>query len=379
MELIMVPMNAYRNFFILLTVFFGVLFPGCKNHSRIYPRTEWQEALPGKVGISEAGLDQAIDYLRMNSGRDGVEELVIIRNGYLIFRGDSVRKVHGVWSMTKSFTSTVLGLLIQDGKCSLNTLAGEYVPDLKNHYGTVTLKHFATMTSGYRAVGDEPRGDYKHGPSLTPFLPDPVPLFPPGEKFAYWDSAMNEFANVLSQVAEGPLDMIFKGRIAEKTGIRPEEWYWGDLGRYQGIRINSGAGNHTRMEISALAVARLGLLFLRRGNWDGNQLISEDWVEQATRVQVPASLPLAGFIGQGPGVYGYNWWVNGIGPEGRRKWPDAPAGTYSASRYNNNDLFVIPEWDMVIVRLGMDQSDFLITDAVYNQFISLIGRSFDPE
>lgn len=372
-------MKAHLVFFILVTVCFSIIFPGCINHSKVYPGIEWQEESPRNLGFSQSGLDEAIDFLRLNSGRDGVEELVIIRNGFLIFRGDSVRKVHGIWSMTKSFTSTVLGLLIQDGKCKLNTYAREYVPDLEDVYGMVTLRHFATMTSGYRAIGDEPRGDYKHGPSLTPFLPDPVPLFAPGEKFAYWDSAMNEFANVLSQIAGESLDILFKERVAERIGIRPDEWKWGDWGSYQGIRINSGAGNHTRMEISALAVARFGYLFLRQGKWDEDQLISKDWVEQATRVQVPATLPLAGFVEQGPGMYGFNWWVNGIGPEGKRKWPDAPADTYSASGYNNNDMFVIPEWDMVIVRLGMDQSDFLMTDEVYNQFLLLVRQAIGHE
>jgi hypothetical protein len=54
------------------------------------------------------------------------------------------------------------------------------------------------MTSGYRAVGDEPRGDYLHGPSPTPFTPGPPLFAPPGSRYAYWDSAMNQFAHVLT-------------------------------------------------------------------------------------------------------------------------------------------------------------------------------------
>jgi CubicO group peptidase (beta-lactamase class C family) len=117
-------------------------------------------------------------------------------------------------------------------------------------------------------------------------------------------------------------------------------------------------------------------LFLNRGKWKGEQLISGAWIEQATRVHVPASLPLERLSGaDGRGVYGYNWWVNGIKPDGKRKWPGAPPGTYSASGYNNNDMFIIPEWNMVIVRLGLDQRELTITDTIYSTFIQKLGRA----
>ena len=75
----------------------------------------------------------------------------------------------------------------------------------------------------------------------------------------------------------------------------------------------------------------------------------------------------------GRGVYGLNWWTNSLTADGKRKWPGAPPNTYAASGYNNNDIFVIPEWDMVIVRLGLDQSQLRITDAIYSQFIRKVG------
>ncbi|WP_439481110.1 hypothetical protein [Cyclobacterium plantarum] len=80
---------------------------------------------------------------------------------------------------------------------------------------------------------------------------------------------------------------------------------------------------------------------------------------------------------QGSGVYGFNWWVNGILPNGERKWPDAPPGTFGAWGHNNNNIFIIPEWNMVIVRLGLDQSDGEITDKIKSQFIKKISESFN--
>lgn len=98
-----------------------------------------------------------------------------------------------------------------------------------------------------------------------------------------------------------------------------------------------------------------------------------DW-QQATRVQVPAALPLghaeSGIDGRG--CYGFGWWVNGVCPGGGRKWPGAPASTFAASGYSNNDVFVIPQWRMV-VRLGLDERGLKIGDETYGPFLAMAG------
>ena len=326
--------------------------------------------------MDSAKLQKAIAILEQTVGKDGGHELVIVRNGRMIWHGDSIDKVHGVWSFTKVFTSTALGLLIDDGKCSLDTLAKNVLPTMAASFPEVTLRHFTTMTSGYRAIGDEPQGTYKHGPSVTPFTPSPEPLFaPPGSRFAYWDSAMNQFANVLTRIAGEPLEDLFQRRIADPIGMNREKWDWGDWGKVDGLVVNGGSGNKSGpMKISAREAARFGLLFLNHGNWNGKQLLSESWIRKATQVQVPATLP-HGFperATEGPGEYGFNWWVNGIKPDGKRKFPDAPAGVYCGAGHNNNRCFIIPEWNMVIVRLGLDGS---AGDRVWNAFLAEVGRA----
>jgi len=343
----------------------------------VFPGQDWQRVPPESQQVAPGKLEAAVSYLRENSGPDGVNELVIIRNGYLIWAGPNIEKVHGVWSLTKSFTSTVLGLLVDDGKATVDTMAKDYVPGMAKDYPGVTLKHFATMTSGYYAVGDQPRGSYRHGPSPTPFVPGRPPLFVPGEKYAYWDSAMNQFANVLTRIAHEPIEDLFKRRIADPIGMNTEKWDWGDFGQVDGIIVNGGSGNHNRhMFICARELARFGHLFLNRGNWNGKQLISQRWIRAATSPHVPASTPLGHeSSADGRGVYGFNWWTNGIKADGRRKWPGAPPGTFAASGYNNNDLFVVPEWNMVIVRLGLDERQFKITDAIYGTFLQKVGQA----
>jgi CubicO group peptidase (beta-lactamase class C family) len=374
----------------LLTVLFPAGFAGADEAKMRFPGKQWEVVQPQAEGLDPARLNEAIEVLKKHVGRDEAKELVIVRRGRIVWLGDDVDKVHGIWSCTKSFTSTVLGLLITDGKCSLETKAAELFPPLADKYPAVTLRHFTTMTSGYRAEGDaEATGGYLHGPSSRPFEPA-EPLFSPGEKYAYWDSAMNTFGLCLTSAAGEPLDELLKRRIMDPIDADPAKWKWGDRGPREfgprEIKVNSGSGNAGgHVHISARELARFGHLMLNEGKWRDRQLIPAEWVRAATQVQVPADVP-DGFPRSeipGSGVYGYNWWVNGKLPRdtvgGLRgcqlRYPDAPPRTFVASGHNNNRLWVVPEWGLVIVRLGQDQGDRRLRPEGENAFFKQIAAS----
>jgi CubicO group peptidase (beta-lactamase class C family) len=317
----------------------------CDGFSPVLPAAEWQERSPADVGLDATSLDDAMSYLASVSGDQGTEQALVVRCGYLVWQGADIDNRHNVWSVTKSFTSTVLGLLVDDGQCTTQTLAQDWLSSLQASYPDVTLGHFATMTSGYDGGGDQ---------SDTPFSPT-APLFAPGAAYQYWDSAMNQFGNALTRVAGGDLESLFESRVAEPIGMVGSDWDWGDWGTVDGMLVNGGAGNKSRgIHVTARQLARFGLLMLHRGSWDGVQLISASWVDEATTVQVPPSVPAHTGGANGPGLYGYNWWVNGIKPDASRRWPLAPSDTYAAMGYNHNRMYVIPSWGMVIVRLGTD-------------------------
>lgn len=80
---------------------------------------------------------------------------------------------------------------------------------------------------------------------------------------------------------------------------------------------------------------------------------------------------------QAPGYYGYNSWTNGTDSEGSRNWLGAAPDTYSASGYNNNAMFVVPRWNMVVVGLGLDQNDGRISDEGYGEFHHGVGQSIE--
>ena len=344
-----------------------------------FPGEEWQERTPESQGIDSSQLHATLKYLESQCGKDGIHEVVIIRNGYLIYQGDRVEKRRSVASVGKVFTSTVLGLLIDEGKCTLDTSACDYDPLLKEYYPAVRLRHFATMTSGYDAKGHHERhlnavgngkGDW--GPNACAVV---QPLFAPGEKYLYYDEAMFMFGRVLTAIAQEPMKDYLTRRIGDLIGMGDWAWNSGRLVEpINGIPVNWGCG---MVHVNAKQLARLGHLYLNQGKWNGRQLISQQWVAQATRNQVPISIGLIMDSRQveGRGIYGYHWWTKGTSPTKGENLPDAPEGTFYRSGAGHNMLFVVPKWNMVIVRLGNDGSS-LKQMGTWNAVFRRIGASF---
>lgn len=337
-----------------------------RGQQMVFPRAEWETATPESLGINSLRLNSAVEYLHPNFN-SSQRDLVIIRNGRLVWEspGSHVRKE--VASVTKSFTSTVLGLLIDDGQASLETRAADFVPSLDEDYPVVTFRHLATLTSGYQNVGT----------FGTPAYWDPAePFFPPGEQFYYYGPAIDQLSNAMTQIAGEPIADLFRRRIADPIGM--SGWYWEDSSPYDPpgsvAAVNPGRFG---LEISARDAARFGHLFLNRGVWDGQQLISAEWVDEATRVQVSPTLPeYPANFGLGPGVYGYNWWVNGIKPDDIRLFSDAPASLFLASGARDNEIFVLPTWKMVVAKTADSDTTDLLR---WNGFMKQIGSALLPD
>ncbi len=339
----------------------------------VFPGREWEMTTPQSQRVDPRLLSAAVDYLAAHAGSNGVKRMVIVRNGRMIWKGAEADVQQGVWSVTKAFTSTAHGLLIEDGRCTLDTLAKDHDPSLAELYPAVTLRHLATMTSGIDGVGGSYDADDQGRSDANALVVPQRPFFAPGTKYMYWDEATQHYGYVLTQIAGEPLHDYLKRRILDPIGITRFDWKLDSTGK-----VPNWTGG---IEISASDLARFGLLFLNRGRWEDQQLVRAEWVAEATRVQVPATIPnaLPGSNRQGAGIYGYHWWPNGRTPDGKQHWPHAPLGTYERSGYNNNDLFVIPAWNMVVVRLGLDERENKITTKEYDGFLRMLGDAIlDP-
>lgn len=345
------------------------LFVSCSEGKKeglpmVFPTGEWEERNPEALGINSQKLQEALDYLASESGEDGLEEVFIVRKGYVIYKGDSIYKKHNIYSSSKSFTSTVLGILTDQGSLSEDTYAREIDTVMAEMYPEVQLKHFSSMTSGYSGKGSTRWNEVSEDWSWTPYAID-TPLFAPGTQYAYWDEAQMMFGRLLTMHTGKTLKSIFDENIGNFIGMG--EYKWNPEQEVNGVEINNGC---TNVMINAEQLARFGHLYLNEGNWDGQQLLSKEWVEKATQNQVFTDTVADTDRNHvdGRGCYGYNWWVNGMMPTGKYHMPDAPKSLYYASGLHNNMCFVIPEWDMVFVRRGEDGNPVKGKPFVYNEF-----------
>ena len=338
-----------------------------------FPGTDWQEISPEEQGVDSVRLIAAMNYLGDTYGGAGVSEAIVMRNGYMIWKGSNIDEIHTIHSCTKTFTSTILGLLIDDGKCNLDDLAVKYVPDLAEtypEYAMIKLRHLASMTSGYDGERGE-KTDEKPWGDERKYLNPVAPLFAAGTAYKYHDAAVHLLGHIITRIAGEPMEDVFRRRIADPIGMKRSKWI--DLGIVDGVLFNSPSGIYNGgIHITAREMARYGYLYLNRGNWNGKQLISPDWVDQATVNHVPASF--RALSGRGSGRYGFFWWTNGIKADGNRPWPLAPPGTYGARGGSSNYCFVIPEWNMVIVRLeAASRLSFRNSDSVLDTFFGMVS------
>jgi CubicO group peptidase (beta-lactamase class C family) len=313
---------------------------------------------------------EALSYLKSKSFQDGNSQVMIIHNGRVVYEGDSTYKRHNIYSCSKGFTSTVLGLLIDDKRIKLDDYAAKYVSDLIQYYPTVSFRHFATMTSGYSAAGRSRWNDENADWSYKPYIPE-KPHFAPGTQYEYWDEAQMMYGRTLTKILGKTMEQYLKEKITNQIGLG--EWTWDTEGTVNGIPINNGC---TGVTMNAQQLAKWGLLFLNNGNWNGKQVISKKWCQMATTNQVGAAVPI--FQGdravtQGSGSYGFNWWVNSR--NGLSRLPDAPVNVAYLSGLNHNVCCIIPEWNMVIVRMGTDKNPSEPKHLVWNMFLKKMGEA----
>jgi CubicO group peptidase (beta-lactamase class C family) len=193
--------------------------------------------------------------------------------------------------------------------------------------------------------------DRHHEHVLSYLTPGP-PLFAPGTSFKYHDPAVHLLGYILTRVSGIPLAETIKTRVVHPIGMK--HFTWSDYGDRDGILFNNPAGtpgpNQGGVYSNALDLARYALLYLNEGVWNGKSILDPSFVKMATSTQVPAKRPTKYY--DLTGRYGFFWWTNGVRADGTRPWPAAPPRTFNAHGAGRNFIFVVPEWNLILVRLS---------------------------
>ncbi|NQT00806.1 MAG: serine hydrolase, partial [Planctomycetes bacterium] len=296
----------------------------------------------------------------------GTKTLLVIKNDKIVYEwyASGWRPVqrHYTASLAKALVGGVsLMFALNDGRLSIDEPACKYIPEWRGNpkKSKITIRHLATHSSGIEdAEQDEiphfelpgwKGGFWKKDPDPFTLSRDKAPIiFPPGTKFAYSNPGMAMLSYVVTTSLQGTehtdVRTLLRERIMRPIGVKDDEWSigYGQTYKVNGLNLiaNWGGGSYT-----ARAVARVGRLMLRKGNWQGRQLIDSKCVEEVVKY---AGTPLpdrpAGEPNPGSGL---GWWTNFDGV-----WAKVPRDAFGGAGAGNQVLLVVPSLDLIIVRNG---------------------------
>jgi CubicO group peptidase (beta-lactamase class C family) len=251
--------------------------------------------------------------------------------------------LHGVMSVTKSFASTLIGIAIDKGDIKgtdedLLAFFPEYKKELSaDNKGAIKLRDVLSMSSGFD--WDETTTDYTdpRNPAFRMYTAEDIIgyLFarpvkdPPGKTFVYNTGLATLLGTMIERRSGLKFNEFAQKYLFGPLGISTYELSYIDKARKIPA---SGSGLHIRPR----DMAKLGYLFLRKGEWKGKQIVSAAWVEEATREHVKvAPQVLTG--------YGYQWWLDRFEIGGKT------IEGYAALGYGGQGIYVFPALDAVIV------------------------------
>ncbi|HEY1931104.1 MAG TPA: serine hydrolase [Acetobacteraceae bacterium] len=303
-----------------------------------------------EAGFFEAPPDNEIlGPIRARGPANGL----ILRDGSIVASWGDPLQVDFTFSAAKSYLSLLAGIAVADGLiASLDEPVAQRVQDggfEAPHNARITWRHLLQQTSewegtlfGKSDVIDRNRSLVLEGKGRKG---DPRPLRAPGTFWEYNDVRVNRLALALLRVLRRPLPEVFRARIMQPIGAS-DDWRWHgyrtSMVEIEGRMTESvSGGSHWGggVEIHAEDQARIGLLMLQRGVWNGRNVLPSAWIEESLQ---PCPL--------NPN-YGLLWWLN----TGGARYPSGPASGFYASGAGGNITWVDPEHRIVAVMRWMER------------------------
>lgn len=252
-----------------------------------YPTSEWTRVNePDDLGWSRAALANAYEF----ASSMGSSAIMIVQDGVIVSAWGSVAEITGIASMRKSLLSALIGIHEAEGTIDLNaTLADLGIDDCEPALTLVekqaTVADLLTSRSGiYHAAADQ-------SPAILPRRG----IHRPGEQWFYNNWSFNVLGVILERLTGVPIAEDFSCRIARPLRMQdfqPQHFYF--------KTIPQSVHPAYKIRMSARDLARVGLLFMNSGRWDGMQLIPEEWVSRSVKPYTD--------LGRGAG-FGYSWWT----------------------------------------------------------------------
>ncbi len=253
---------------------------------------------PEAQGVSSAHVRAFIE--TADQQVDTMHSFMLLRHGQVVtecwWGPESAEKPHVLYSLSKSFTSTAVGLAVAEGKLSLDDPVLKFFPEdapeqPSDKLKAMRVRDLLTMSTGHQT---EPKFTPDQ-PWVKSFLAHPVE-HKPGTHFQYNSPATYTCSAIVQKLSGQTVLDYLKPRLFAPLGIEGAEWSTSP----QGISAG-GWGLFLKTE----DIAKFGQLLLQKGRWNGKQLLPADWVEQATSKQVSNGSNPASDWDQG---YGFQFW-----------------------------------------------------------------------
>jgi CubicO group peptidase (beta-lactamase class C family) len=308
---------------------------------------QWSTSRPADSGIDAAALDSIYSDMAQEANHD-LKGIVIVRDGHLVsehyFNGDSAISLHDIRSATKSVTSLLMGIAIQEKLVgSVEDPISLYLPGLpKDGKEKITIKDLLNMRSGLAADDGDPASpgneDTLDQSSDWIRTVNSVPMKrAPGTQYLY--CSINAFlaGAIIENASHTSLDQFARTNLFDPLGIHKYTW------RHVPIDRTTGQGN---LSITARDEAAIGELMLNDGVVNGRRILTHDWVTKslASQVAISDSDPYADY-------YGYMWYTKAEAVDDHR------VEVHFASGNGGNKIYINPSAHMVVA----------ITSSAYGQ------------
>ena len=256
-----------------------------------WPDTEWSTTTPAAAGLAATPLEDLAAEAEATGGRC----LVVVRGGEIVDErswGDADATTPlPVFSVTKSIAATLVGIAQDRGLLDIDDAASEHIPEwVGTPSEDVTIRDLLSMDSGRASSFDADFVELIDTPDATAYAVGVGQDVPPGTRWTYSNTGVQALDAVLTSATGVPTHEFAREALFDPIGAD--------------IELATDAGGSTLLYSGALTtcrdLARLGLLHVRGGEWDGEQVVSSAWIDEATRPSQDLN----------PG-YGLLWWLYG--------------------------------------------------------------------
>ena len=285
---------------------------------KVWPTLDWENSTPEAQGLCPDEINQAMNYAFASNNFTGA--VIVIRNGYIVAERYAANKLSSdlvtSWSVAKSFTSALVGAAIEDGYISdLDQSASDYITGWQGtDKSSITIRHLMNVQSALELIDG---GALYGAANQLQISIDRNLIGTPGNKlYTYSNADVMLAGEVVRSATQMDPDSFLDSKISSIIGFNGEWW--------QDSATN--IMTYCCIDSTPKDFARFGLLFSRKGEWNGTQVLPQSWVLESTAKALS-------------GEYGFYWW---------------PAGNqgYTAFGVQGQIVAIYPEEDLIVLRFS---------------------------